>query len=509
MRFTILLSLVALIIGVSIFLIIFSGKDIQAGFPLDDSWIHLRFAGNLADGYGFGLNPSQPTAGSTSPLWTLLLSGVIKAGIPPFYGAIGLSFLLLLLSCVFVSKLAGMIMEKRALVIAASIFVVFSPSLIWSSLAGLEVSLFVFLSTLGLWLSFGGDRRSYRIVGYVVLALSTQARPEGYLLFFIAALADTAGQYMKAKSGRAAFNPAAGILILVAVSAPYAIFSKLTSGHLFPNSFYAKTTGQYSLMPSPSYFLDVYRIFLTDNPSVAILLPLGLVSLAVREFRCGRVSVGTVLILWTVALPVAFSTMGRTALFAGAGGNFGRYYYILIPAAGILAVEGIRAVSSWLGAISENAARAGRIVLVAGVLIAGLIANISRGQNYALNVKNINEIDVAVAEWVAANTPEEAVIAANDVGAISYIGERSVIDLIGITNPEIIPRLTTRADLVEYLGEVKPDYMCVFDAWYPAIIQLLTQTGVMTRLHSVQIDDNITTGANVISIFRLDWNRRR
>src|SRR5262245_59945344 len=44
------------------------------GFPLDDSWIHLHFARNLAEGAGFSYNPGHPVAGSTAPLWTLLLA---------------------------------------------------------------------------------------------------------------------------------------------------------------------------------------------------------------------------------------------------------------------------------------------------------------------------------------------------------------------------------------------------------------------------------------------------
>src|SRR5207249_5733244 len=46
----------------------------SAGFPLDDSWIHLHFARNIAEGAGFVYNPGLPVAGSTAPLWTLLLA---------------------------------------------------------------------------------------------------------------------------------------------------------------------------------------------------------------------------------------------------------------------------------------------------------------------------------------------------------------------------------------------------------------------------------------------------
>src|SRR5512136_2961371 len=46
----------------------------EPGFPLDDSWIHLTFARNLARGWGFAYNQGQPVAGSTAPLWTLILA---------------------------------------------------------------------------------------------------------------------------------------------------------------------------------------------------------------------------------------------------------------------------------------------------------------------------------------------------------------------------------------------------------------------------------------------------
>src|SRR4051795_7224848 len=44
------------------------------GFPLDDSWIHLQFARNLAHGAGLVYNPGEFVTGSTAPLWTALLA---------------------------------------------------------------------------------------------------------------------------------------------------------------------------------------------------------------------------------------------------------------------------------------------------------------------------------------------------------------------------------------------------------------------------------------------------
>ena len=47
-----------------------------AGFPLDDSWIHLHFARNIAEGAGFSYNPGVPVAGSTASFATMLLAAL-------------------------------------------------------------------------------------------------------------------------------------------------------------------------------------------------------------------------------------------------------------------------------------------------------------------------------------------------------------------------------------------------------------------------------------------------
>src|SRR5258708_18363401 len=45
-----------------------------AGFPLDDAWIHQTYARNLAQSGQWQYAPGVESAGSTSPLYTLLLT---------------------------------------------------------------------------------------------------------------------------------------------------------------------------------------------------------------------------------------------------------------------------------------------------------------------------------------------------------------------------------------------------------------------------------------------------
>ena len=60
-------------IGACIYLI-FSTVIGGIGFPLDDSWIHLTYARNLAVYGQWAFQLGHPSAGSTAPLWTFLLA---------------------------------------------------------------------------------------------------------------------------------------------------------------------------------------------------------------------------------------------------------------------------------------------------------------------------------------------------------------------------------------------------------------------------------------------------
>ncbi|HKQ98374.1 MAG TPA: hypothetical protein VJV75_10895, partial [Candidatus Polarisedimenticolia bacterium] len=53
----------------------------EAGFPLDDAWIHVRLAQRAASGDGLHFNVGLPSAASTAPLWTLLLAVADRLGL--------------------------------------------------------------------------------------------------------------------------------------------------------------------------------------------------------------------------------------------------------------------------------------------------------------------------------------------------------------------------------------------------------------------------------------------
>jgi hypothetical protein len=66
------------------------------GFPLDDAWIHQTYARNLARSGQWEYVPGVVSAGSTAPLWTMLLALGYLLRLPYLWWAYFLGFLSLL-----------------------------------------------------------------------------------------------------------------------------------------------------------------------------------------------------------------------------------------------------------------------------------------------------------------------------------------------------------------------------------------------------------------------------
>src|SRR3989442_14962791 len=112
-----------------------------SGFPLDDSWIHLHFARNIAEGAGFAYNPGVPMAGSTAPLWTLLLAAGARVA--------GASLVMVKTLGVACALAAALVLRRAALAwgasppaaLVAAIALLWSGPVAWGALSGMEVTL--------------------------------------------------------------------------------------------------------------------------------------------------------------------------------------------------------------------------------------------------------------------------------------------------------------------------------------------------------------------------------
>jgi hypothetical protein len=65
-------------------------------FPLDDAYIHLAYVRTLADTGVLGLNPGEPSMGTSSQLWVYLLAALRKVHLLDDYWSIQVVSLVLM-----------------------------------------------------------------------------------------------------------------------------------------------------------------------------------------------------------------------------------------------------------------------------------------------------------------------------------------------------------------------------------------------------------------------------
>ena len=164
-------------------------------------------------------------------------------------------------------------------------------------------------------------------------------------------------------------------------------------------------------------------------------------------------------------------------------------------------------VPRWLQPIKARRALIVMACLAVVALLVQIASVLSWAELYANDVRSINEADVATGRWLADQTPPDALIAANDVGAIAYFSQRRIFDMIGLASPETLTvlRQTQVASperdrkIKELLLEKQADYVAIFPTWFPYLVN-------DPMLHEVQrfvVQNSTTLGGEEVIIFEL------
>jgi hypothetical protein len=145
---------------------------------------------------------------------------------------------------------------------------------------------------------------------------------------------------------------------------------------------------------------------------------------------------------------------------------------------------------------------------VFALLLLGLAWRLPSGaERYAWGVQNVNAMQVELGRWVASATPRDTLIALNDVGALSYFGERRIIDLVGLATPEILAYRRQAPDgLLRYLGRRCPEYLVIFPAWFP---ELAARADLFQPVRAITLPHNVVAGAATMTVYETAWHRAR
>ena len=438
------------------------------GFPLDDAWIHQTYARNLALFREWSFIPGHPSAGSTAPLWSILLSIGYLFKLAPFLWTFFLGAVSLAALAVTGEKwFCSLNNHFNGFIPWAGIFLAGEWHLIWSAASGMETTLFALLIVVIFY--FLNTNKKEWIIG-LLIGISIWVRPDGITLLGPALFQYSIGGVSWKEKWKKSRNL---ILPFLIPATAYLLFNQLISNTWLPNTFYAKQAeyAVYQQIPILERMLS-----LTSLPLVGagILLLPGFAFFIWRSIKNRSGDRIAVVIWWfgynflyALRLPVTY--------------QHGRYLIPAMPVFFIAGIVGLADIYEILNHKLSNGFKTGKLasqrlrLLRFGWMAA--VAALWMGMlgigsfTFAQDVAIIDTEMVTTARWIAVNTPPGATIGAHDIGALGYFGNRTILDLAGLVSPDVIPFIRDENALGKYLTEHRADYLLTFPGWYPQLVK--------------------------------------
>lgn len=443
------------------------------GFPLDDPWIHLTFAKNFIDYGSFSYFKNEiVTSGSTSPIYTFLLSLLFFISSNEFIISYALGILFSALTIVIVFKLFS-VHFKSMLVLgfAAVFFTAIQPKLNLISVSGMETTMFIALLAM---VFFFYLKQNWIWLG-ISLGLTIWCRPDGFVIW-LAILIDNLIQTKLLSSHNSSTNirefekkkfisafAIAGVIVLF-----YFGFNYLLSGDLLPNTYKAKI--EYYQNNQQSFFLEneVLKYF-TAKEFIILWLPF-LFGLAAVLFDIFKKRKNELLVYFLFV--IGFILMYY--LMLPFSHRFGRYLMPVIPFYILSGFYGLKSLFDFL-LIKKTSPAVINFIFLA-FIVAGIILSVKEigasSNEYSELCKYHNDRHAAAGRWLKKNISENAVIATHDIGAIGFYSQRKIVDMVGLVTPELISHINDKdysTFINSYLAKNKIDYLVTLRNWFEVV----------------------------------------
>jgi hypothetical protein len=392
--------------------------------PLDDVYIHFQYAKQAALGMPYVYNPGlPPSSGATSLLYPYLLAiGYVMGfkGLSLGWWALGLGWLALVMSLLALMHLVRVDGGRPTDALAvATVFALTGP-VGWHYASGMETGLLIAAM---LWTFVGLLERRFWL-SILAAMLMAVIRPEGAIMASVAS-GGMVLAYWQAHRWRV--WPA---LLPIAVLGIQPLVNWVFTGT--PQAAGSSAKSVLSMVPADlgvmlplitGNFRRMWWEFLTGySLREGLYLPVGLALLAAWGWymlmrRDRRIWPGLIILGWLLAGTAAVSTLDP------AFWHFKRYQMpfmiLLFPLA---AFTLNRLTPRW------------RIPLYSVFFVSATLSSIVFFiPAYGLNTGYLRQQQIPMARWLADNTPDDAVIAVHDVGIMRYIGERTTVDMVGLT----------------------------------------------------------------------------
>ncbi len=466
-------------------------------YTLDDPYIHMAIARNLALHGEWSVTPGRFEPASSSPLWTLMLAAVYRLFGVGEAALLAMNLVLIVGVALALDRLLRPAIPGGPARAAAVLGIGLAIPLPAVALTGMETTLHVLLALLLGW------RVAVRLAdpapgpaggGVAVAALSFLAVLTRFESgFLIGALAAGA---LAGRRPRVAGALALGAALALA---GYMSFALPRGGLWLPNSVLVKS-GLADLATLEGWGRLVsripYELLWRRNSHLTALLVAAAALLAIGGRADGRAAAPRRLL--AAFLPAALLHVQ----FAGLGWFFRYEAYLmalgLSAVAATLALEARQGAPAWRRA--PAAARAA-LAALALVLVIPLATRTARSMRQApLAIRNVYEQQYQMGRFVRAYFRDREV-AVNDLGAVGYFGGGRIEDLFGLaTTPVARARLERRYDtafIERWCAARGVEVALVHDGWFREATRLPATWRTLARW---TIRDNVVAGDATVTV---------
>ncbi len=458
--------------------------------PLDDSYIHLQYGWQAAQGDFLQYNSGEsPSTGATSLLYMLLLAvgfslGITRDAMPGV--VLGGGIVLFMVGAALLADLTRRLVDALhaprgplddspppvfpAWSVGAVAGALFAGSgwLAWAYLSGMETGLLLTLLVAALW-AFNADR--VRLTA-LLAALAVLTRPETVVFAGMLVLAQIIRDPAETNDRlrRVLWACVAVLAVLVSPLVNLVVTGSPSSTGLLAKSwftvqpFYADRVLQEAVRTVVEVAVRLFGVRAMDGrwhafPLTNVLMLIGLGLLwgqgRIREKRLVLVMLG-----WFVVGIAATATL-QTATWHHFRYQMPIYPAVLLPLSIALTALLTETVSRLRGYRVPPFVIAG-LGLVA-VAAWTLYTMDDFGAAYRLDTDTARRMQIVLAEWLQDNTPEDAHIAVHDVGVMRYVGERPTVDVVGLTTADTVKYSRNGPGAVyEAMARWQPDYYAVY-----------------------------------------------
>lgn len=473
------------------------------GVPLDDVWIHFRFAENFAHGNFYQYNVGEPTPGTTSPLWVIILSIpflLSEAAALPF--ALAVSSIFFLFTLIELYKFCLRLGFDGIYSLFITLITLSAGRLLWSSLSGMEITLFCLLCVLIFRNQLSEfENKKLTILNGLLLGIAANTRPETYLLAGIYYLISFILLRKNFKENIPRFI--LSLLIFFVLLIPYPIFCYIHTGKFLPNT-YEGQVGVMKYLPNFIFMVETGKIFFKDNLPVLLLWLSAAGYFVYTLFKKQADKRFLFINLWVILLPAVSSVVAPNWR------HHGRYLIPLIPFINIIAIYILRKVHLYF----QNKEYKKYILLRKASIALVVIFTINSGILFAgvlgWNVENINNQQVKIGSWLKANLPGEKAFGMNDIGAITFITKKYAVDMAGLVTPEVFRFQKMSYEdgakaLFRFLKEKGVNYIIIYPDWFEYIMQ--NYANAFEPVYSARLTNNTICGGIEMFVYKINWDK--